>query len=183
MRSRADRNRDFEQTKETLFEAGVSVLKAAQAHEEMFHTSLEALTEAIEGQSLLPAGTEGVEAPGEMSPEPIRAKLLVAQQKALKEENVDAYLQIGEKLKLLKELEVIDVELEARKLEAHIRIANARQQLAQFVDSDSSSTSQPWTEETLKAKFKTLKNLYDELGIKARSWKEAAKQANQRTST
>jgi len=57
MKSRAEWNQRFEKVKESLYEAGVSTVKAAKAQEEMYKTALGALAEAYEGSDVpsLPA--------------------------------------------------------------------------------------------------------------------------------
>lgn len=175
MRRRAERDQDFEQVKQNLFEAGVSVVKAAQAHEEMFHTSLEALAEAYEGQDLpaLEAGDESIS----NDVAPIREKLLSQRQTAIAAQDVDAYLEAAEKLQRLKELEVEDIELDARRLEAQVRIANAQRQIKPTPPPPNTETV--WTEEGLKAKYKNLGRFRQETGLKANKWKEAVEQMNQ----
>jgi hypothetical protein len=180
MRRRAEQDQDFEQVKQNLFEAGVSVVKAAQAHEEMFHTSLEALAEAYEGQSLPMLEATEVEITDEVAP--IREKLLSQRQAAISAQNVDVYLEASEKLKRLKELEVEEIELDARRLEAQIRIMNAQQQLSPSLTphpEPKMTEDGQWTEKTIKARYKKLSNLEKETGIKADRWNDAVKQANE----
>ncbi len=178
MRRRAEQDQDFEQMKQNLFEAGVSVVKAAQAHEEMFHTSLEALAEAYEGQGL--PVLEGGKVTIVDDVVPIREKLLSQRQAAIATQDVDAYLEASEKLQRLKELAVEDIELDARKLEAQVRIVNAQQQLITVsMPIPKSEAKEAWTEKTLKARYKNLDQFRQETGLQVNKWKEAIERMNQ----
>lgn len=177
MRSRAERNRDFEAVKSNLFEAGVSVVKAAKAHEEMFNTSLEAIADAMEldiGETpLLEQVVDGSEA------NLIYEALLLQRQEAETKGDFDAYVSAEEKLQQLEEFEARRLERQARMLEAQVRIQAAQKQLAQGEPQEKLETRQRWTEGTLKAQYQTLKKVRDELGVAARSWKDAVAEANQ----
>lgn len=181
MRSRVERQQGFQQVKSDLFEAGVSVLKAAQAQEDMFQTSLEALTEAYEDHMaevpLLGVGETTAET------DPIAAMLLNQRQEAIATTDFDAYVEVEKKLQLLDELAVTRLEREARKWEAQVRIQNAQRQLA-VASSTALPASQPasdsaWTEKDLKAKYKTLDRLRQETGLQVSKWREAMEQMNQ----
>ncbi|MBD0269171.1 MAG: hypothetical protein ICV77_12870 [Cyanobacteria bacterium Co-bin8] len=52
MRRRSQQRQDFEAIKNNLYAAGVSTVKAAKAQEEMFTTTLEALSEAYKGMGI-----------------------------------------------------------------------------------------------------------------------------------
>ncbi len=171
MRSRAERQQDFESVKSDLFEAGVSVLKAAKAHDDMFSTSLEALAEAYESAPNLQLAEE---TGSDNSKLEFLRKIQKQRQQALDSQNYAAYVEAEEKLQHLDELEVLRVERIARKLEAHIRIQSANQQLATVRPNASSQ----WTTESLKLKYKTLKAVNAALSISAKSWKDATEKAN-----
>jgi len=173
MRRRAEQDKDFEQIKQNLFDAGVSVLKAAQAQEDMFHTSLEALTEAYEGNMaeapLLGAGETTAQT------DSIAEKLLEQRQQAIAAIDFDAYVEVEKKLTRL--------EREARQWEAQVRIQSAQRQLSRSPATKSTET-QPvsngaWTEKTLKAKYETLAKFRQETGLQANGWKKAVEQINQ----
>jgi len=181
MRRRAEQDKDFEQIKQNLFDAGVSVLKAAQAQEDMFHTSLEALTEAYEGNMaeapLLGAGETTAQT------DSIAEKLLEQRQQAIAAIDFDAYVEVEKKLQLLDELAVTRLEREARQWEAQVRIQSAQRQLSRSPATKSTET-QPvsngaWTEKTLKAKYETLAKFRQETGLQANGWKKAVEQINQ----
>ncbi len=181
MRRRAEQDKAFEQVKQNLFEAGVSALKAAQAQEDMFHTSVEALTEAYEGNMaeapLLGAGETTAET------DSIAAMLLNQRQQAIVATDFDAYVEVEKKLQLLDELAVTRLEREARKWEAQVRIQNAQRQLS-VAPSTKSPEPQPvsdsaWTEKTLKTKYETLAKFRQETGLQANGWKKAVEQMNQ----
>ncbi|GEM_PF-6066164 len=181
MRRRAEQDRDFEQIKQNLFEAGVSVLKAAEAQENMLHTSLEALTEAYEGNMAAAPLLGADEATAET--DPIAAMLLKQRQQAIATTDFDAYVEVEKKLQLLDELAVTKLEREARKWEAQVRIQNAQRQLS-VTSSTTSPAPQPvsdsaWTEKTLKAKYETLAKFRQETGLQANGWKKAVEQMNQ----
>jgi hypothetical protein len=178
MRSRAERNQDFEAIKTNLFEAGVAVVKAAKAHEDMFHTSLEAIATAMElnldDSPQLSGVVDGTHA--NLIYEVLRSQ----RQEAEVSGDYDLYVAIEEKLQRLEEFEAQRLDRQARSLEAQVRIQTARHQLArsQTVEAPASALSR-WTEASLKSTFKTLKAVRAALGIAARSWKEAVEQANQ----
>jgi hypothetical protein len=176
MKRRVEQDQDFEQIKQNLFDAGVSVVKAAQAQEEMFHTSVEALTEAYEANAS--------EAPA-LSPEEVRSEtdaiaemLLHQRQDAIVAKNFDAYVEVENKLQLLDELAVVRLEREARQWEAQVRIREAQRQLTKPPDPESESKD-PWTEKTLKAEYKTLDKFRQETKLSANKWKDAVEQMNQ----
>lgn len=171
MRSRAERNQDFEAVKSNLFAAGLSAVQAAKTHEDMFNTSLEAIANAmeldIEGTPRLNQVIDGSQA------NLIYEALLLQRQEAETKGDFDAYVSAEAKLQQLEEFEAERLERQARMLEAQVRIQAAQRQLEGEPEPDR------WTESTLKAKFKTLKNLQDQLGVAAKSWKDAVQQANQ----
>ena len=178
MRSRAERNQDFEAIKSNLFEAGVSVVKAAKAHEEMFNTSLEAIADAMEldlGETpRLNQVVDGSEA------NLIYEALLLQRQEAETKGDFDAYVSAEEKLQQLEEFEAQRLERQARILEAQVRIQAAQRLLVPGeTQPEKTATHQQWTEDALKARYKTLKKVRDELGIAAKSWKDAVEEANQ----
>jgi hypothetical protein len=138
MKRRAQKDKQFEQIKQTLFDAGVSVLKAAQAQEEMFHTSLESLAEAYEANGT--DDTPALNLSEDMSDvSPLIEVLKTRQREAIAAGDPQGYLEATNTLHLLEdsaeELETVRLERIARKLEAQLRIQQAQQQLK--------STSQP----------------------------------------
>ena len=185
MKKRADRQQDFEQVKTDLFEAGLSVVKAAKAHEEMFHTSLEALTEAYEAvgdsEANLPAlaAAPNASAPSESMDTTLLIQLLQRQQQAaIATQSVDAYLAATETLLRLKTIVVEEIELTARRLEAEIRITTARQQLEPLPNVPE-PTRRAWTEAELRQEYKKLEKVRQVFGIEARTWQVAIDQVNQ----
>ena len=178
MRSRTERNQDFEAIKANLFEAGVSVVKAAKSHEDMFNTSLEAIADAIElnheDAPRLNQVVDGSEA------NLIYEALLLQRQEAETKGDFDAYVSVEERLQKLEEFEAVRLERQARILEAQVRIQAAQRMLKDKLPVDQTeSLVTSWTEDSLKVQFKTLKAVRDALGITAKSWKAAADQANQ----
>ena len=174
MRRRADRQQDFESIKQNLFAAGVSTVKAAKAQEEMFTTTLEALTEAYEGM-----GANQLEA-GEEDPAadltPIVEALLTQQRQALEIQDYDAYVEAEEKLQQLDELVVT-------RLERQVRLLKAQKQLVELASKVQPSTDREgWTEDSLKREYKTLAKVRDAFNISARTWKDAVKQVNEQSS-
>lgn len=170
MRKRSERQQDFEAIKQNLFTAGVATVKAAQAQENMYMTTLEALSEAYEG-----TGVNLLEA-GEQAPEADLATLLdmllAQRQTALANQDYDAYVETEEKLQRLDELAVA-------RLERQVRLLEAQQKLVKFASNSQPTSDQTvWTETALKKEYKTLTNLRNALGIKVRSWKEAVEQMN-----
>jgi hypothetical protein len=178
MRSRAERNQEFEAIKGNLFEAGVSVVKAAKAHQEMFNTSLEAIADAmeinLESTPQLNQVIDGSQA------NLIYESLLLQRQEAETTGDFDAYVSAEEKLQQLEEFEAKRLERQARMLKAKLRIQVVQTKLNSPTIQETES-SQRWTESTLKSKFKSLKQLEEQLGISAKTWKDAVKQANQMT--
>lgn len=179
MRSRIERNQDFEAIKANLFEAGVSVVKAAKSHEDMFNTSLEAIADAIElnheEAPRLNQAVDGSEA------NLIYETLLLQRQEAETKGDFDDYVSAEERLQKLEEFEAVRLERQARILEAQVRIQAAQRMLQDELTGTppEPTGTQSWTEDSLKAQFKTLKAVRDALGIAAKSWKAAAEQANQ----
>lgn len=204
MKSRAERNKELEAIKGNVFEAGVSVLKAAKASEDLFDSSIKALAEAMD--------IDTADTTNEKQLPSIHEVLIAQRQAAELTSDVDAYIAAVEKLEFLADVEVQQLERTARKLEAEVRIKTAKQQLEQFdrvtstsatdrvearnveavsqfsitapeqvVHSPSANTQldNQWTEAKLRAKFKTLRNVAKTLGQEAKSWKEAVKLANQ----
>ncbi|MBW4513633.1 MAG: hypothetical protein KME11_00230 [Timaviella obliquedivisa GSE-PSE-MK23-08B] len=202
MRTRAERNRGFESVKQNLFDAGVAVLNAAEAQEQLFDASVKALAEAVgietEESPKVLAEAIGVEAEDSTeiesntdspSKHSIVEKLMVQRQKAEAAGDFDSYIDAEQKLQTLDELEVVRLEREARKLEAQIRIENAQKQLSFLSQAPPSFTPKPistpktpevWTEGKLKEKFKMLDNVRKEFSVKAKTWKEAVALVNQR---
>lgn len=184
MKSRAERDREIEAIKANLFDAGLSTVKAAQAHEEFVKTSLEALADALEPNRLTssmlnsellelsaaPLATEATVAQTAAT-NPIY-KILVMQREAAKGAgDYEAYIEVEEKLQHLEELEVQRLERDARRAEAQVRVAIAQTQLSA---SPPKSPASP-TEKHLKEKYKSLKDATQALGISAKSWGELAK--------
>ncbi|MBD2464906.1 hypothetical protein H6G89_28280 [Oscillatoria sp. FACHB-1407] len=180
MRSRAERNQDFEAIKADLFDAGVAALQAAQAGEQLFDRSIEAIAEAMD---IPQGGTETSNKPVLTEVNLVYEIVLAEKQDAEAIGNYDAYVTASRKLQTLEDLDVERLEREARKLEAQLRIANAQRQLTQLSQSPSQSSaepsSSPWTESRLKREFKTLEAVRSGLGIEARTWKKAVEEANQ----
>jgi hypothetical protein len=164
MKRRSQRQQSFESIKDNLYAAGVSTVKAAKAQEEMFTTTLEALSEAYEAAGLnqLSGSAETVDVGA------IAAALLTCRQAALAAADYEAYVAAEEKLQRLDELAVL-------RLERQVRQRVAQQQLDQL------SEVQAWTEASLKAQYKTLQAACQALNLKARTWRAAADQANQQT--
>ena len=179
MKSRAERNQDFESIKSNLFEAGVSTVKAAKASEEMFNTSLGAIADAMEldlGDA--PRLNQVVD---ESEADLIYETLLLQRQEAETEGDFDAYVNAEEKLQQLEEFEAVRLERQARRLEAQVRIQVAQRLLqseAQVVQPEQPAVPR-WTGSSLKAKYKTLKAMREALRVEAKSWKDAVEQANQ----
>jgi hypothetical protein len=178
MRTRAERNQGFESVKQNLFDAGVAVLNAAEAQEQLFDASVKALAEAVgvetEDYAEIAPGADS------SSMNSIADELMVQRQEAETAGDFDSYVAAEQKLQTLEELEVVKLEREARKLEAQIRIANAQKQLILLSQAPNPISLEPepkmpetWTESKLKEKFKTLDGVRKEFSIKAKSWKEA----------
>jgi hypothetical protein len=185
MRTRAERNRGFESVKQNLFDAGVAVLNAAEAQEQLFDASVKALAEAVgakaEDHAEIDSSVDG------SSMNSIREKLMVQRQEAESAGDFDSYVNAEQKLHTLDELEVVKLEREARKLEAQIRIRDAQKQLS--LPSQTPNPPEPtpepkipeaWTESKLKEDFKTLDGVRKEFSVKAKSWKEAVDLVNRR---
>lgn len=96
--------------------------------------------------------------------------------KASLSKDFDAYVEAEKKLQVLEELEISRLEREVRKLEAHLKITELQggKPLPRIVQ------PQKWTVEELKREHKTLVNVRDKLGIRARSWNEAVEELNQK---
>lgn len=188
MRTKAERDQDFDAIKTNLFEAGVAALQAAQAGEQLFDTSLKAIAEAMNVTEDA-AGNASRTAPKPVLTEVnlIYEILLAERQDAEAAGNFEAYVAAARKLQTLEELAIEQLERKARKLEIHLRIANAQHQLSLISNatttsptSDSSpSTRKPWTESELKKEFKTLERARTAFGITATSWKQVVEKANQ----
>jgi len=171
MRRRSERHQDFDTIRQNLFAAGVSTVKAAKAQEEMFTTTLEALTEAYEGMEAnqLEAGEEK---PG-TDLTPIVNELLAQRQAALANHDYDAYVKAEDKLQRLDELAVT-------RLERQIRLLRAQRQLAELTDIQQRPTGEAgWTQSALKDEYHTVAAVREAFGIKARTWKDAVKQVNE----
>lgn len=187
MKRRAEREQAFESIKDNLYAAGVSTVKAAKAHEEMFTTSLEALAEAYETMATpqLAAGageaTDGT-AGDRADLSPLITRLQQAKDQALAEANYDAYVATETQLQHLDELVVLRLERQVRHLAAQQRL----QELSSPPPSEPQTwppptepeTTPAWTEKTLKAQYKTLEAVRAAFGLKVRSWKEAVAQVN-----
>jgi hypothetical protein len=178
MRTRAERNRGFESIKQNLFDAGVAVLNAAEAQEQLFDASVKALAEAVGVETEDYAEIDSSADSSFMNS--IADKLMVQRQEAEIAGDFDSYVDAEQKLQTLDELEVVKLEREARKLEAQIRIANAQKQLILLSQTPNPITPEPepkmpeaWTESKLKEKFKTLDGVRKKFSVKAKSWKEA----------
>lgn len=183
MKRKSEREQKFNQIKTTLFEAGIATLEAVQAGEEMFSESVSAIAEAV-GVEVSPNSLPGEIAPEDIPPETlsmppnsIYAIALRQQEEAQEKGDLDAYISATKKLRLLENLEVKKLEIEARSLEAQIRIQNAKKHLEQ---PEISQQSQQWTEQNLKAKYKSLSAVNNWLGTTVRSWKDAVEKANQK---
>lgn len=170
MRRRSERQKDFESIQSNLYDAGVSTVKAAKAHEEMFTTTLEALAEAYETtgiNQLSPSETDNEpEAATDLTP--MINGLLAARQSALEQQDYTAYVDAETKLQHLDELVVA-------RLERQVRLFSAQQQLTELSQSKS---SERWTESALKAEYGTLKAVKTAFNIKARSWNQAVETIN-----
>jgi hypothetical protein len=171
MRRRSERQKDFDTLKQTLYDAGVSTVKAAKAQEEMFTTTLEALTDAYEAQAMpqLESATDSVP-----DLQPILDALWTERQRALTQGDYDAYVAAETKLQHLDELRVTRIEREVREL-------TAQQQLERLTQSAGvKAGANDWTEASLKAQYMTLGAVKEAFSIKPRSWKEAVQILNQR---
>ncbi|MBD2256116.1 hypothetical protein [Pseudanabaena sp. FACHB-2040] len=175
---RSQQQQDFEAIKNNLYAAGVSTVKAAKAQEEMFTTTLEALSEAYEGM-----GVNQIEAGEEPMTDvsPLVENLLAQRQAALAKQDYDAYVAAEEKLQRLDELAVVRLERQVRLLVAQQQLSSVEQQPKPGGEQPKSGGKQPWTEATLKAKYKTLEQVRQAFGISARTWKEAVKQISSAT--
>ncbi len=174
MRPRSERQQDFESIKQNLFTAGVATVKAAQAQENMFVTTLEALSEAYEGADE-GTGANQLDA-GQTEPEAnltsIVEMLLTQRQNALTSQDYDAYVEAEEKLQRLDELALA-------RLERQVRMLKAQQDLAKFAgQSQPQADRAVWTEAALRKEYKTLADLRSAFNIKARTWKDAVAQVN-----
>jgi len=189
MRTRAERNRGFESVKKNLFDAGVAVLSAAEAQEQLFDASVKALAEAVGVET--EANAEVIDRIGGSSMNSMVEKLTVQRQEAEAAGDFEGYVDAEQKLQTLDELEVVRLEREARKLEAQIRIANAQQQLDLLSQPLIPIVSEPfpkpevmefWTEEKLREKFRTLNDVrkHFSIEIKSKSWKDAVELVNRR---
>jgi hypothetical protein len=171
MRRRSERQQEFEAIKQNLFAAGVSTVKAAKTQEEMFSTTLEALTEAYEGMGAdqLEAGEEAEEA----DLTAIIEGLLAQRQQAASNQDYEAYIEAEEKLQRLDELAL-------NRLERQVRRLKAQRQIMELASKPQPSTdAEEWTETALKQEYKTLANVQETFGINARRWKDAVKQVNE----
>lgn len=175
MRRRHERQQDFDDLKQTLYNAGVSTVKAAKAQEEMFTTALEALADAYEANPM-PLLNETTDPSPDL--QPILDGLWAERQRALSQGDYDAYVTAETKLQHLDELRVV-------RLERQVREKTAQQQLDRLTQSASAETvaivdNSAWTEASLKAQYATLGAVKDAFSLKARSWKEAVQILNQR---
>lgn len=171
MRRRSERQQDFELIKQNLFSAGVSTVKAAKAQEEMFTTTLEALTEAYEGIEInqLEAAVEEPTTNFRTLADP----LITQRQAAIANGDYDGFVEVEKKLQQLDELAVIRVERQ-------VRLLTAQQKLAQLTASSKRTVNtDDWTEAALKQEYRTVADVRKAFGIKARTWKDAVEQVNQ----
>ncbi len=176
MRRRRERQQDFDALKQTLYNAGVSTVKAAKAQEEMFTTALEALTDAYEANSMPLLNETAVSSSDVRS---ILDALCADRQQALTQGDYDAYVTAETKLQHLDELRVV-------RLERQVREITAQRQLDRLTQRDHAQTvakgGTPWTEASLKAEYGTLGAVQEAFSIKARKWKEAVQILNQQQS-
>ena len=174
MRRRSERQQDFDDLKQTLYDAGVSTVKAAKAQEEMFTTALEALADAYEANPI-PLLNETTDQSPDL--QPILDALWAERQQALTQGDYDAYVAAETKLQHLDELRVA-------RLERQVREITAQQQFERLTQAASAETvahgDNRWTEASLKAQYATLGAVRTAFSIKARSWKEAVQILNQR---
>lgn len=148
-------------------------MKAAKAQEEMFTTTLEALTEAYEGMGMnqLEAGEEEPETDLSSLTDP----LLAQRQEAIANGNYDAFVKVEEKLQRLDELAVARVERQ-------VRLRQAQRQLAELTaTSQQAVNTGAWTEASLKQEYRTVADVRKAFGVKARTWKDAVKQVNRKS--
>lgn len=174
MRRRSERQQDFESIKQNLFAAGVSTVKAAKAQEEMFTTTLEALTDAYEemGGHQLEASKEDMNT-SDVDVSAIATPLISQRQSAIANQDYDAFVAAEEKLQRLDELAVL-------RLERQVRLLKAQQQLTALTDTGSpAAAAASWTESALKKEYGTVTAVRQAFGIKARTWKDAVEQVNQ----
>jgi hypothetical protein len=173
MRRRRERQKEFDDLKQTLYDAGVSTVKAAKAQEEMFTTTLEALADAYEAQSIpqLEANTAS-----EPDLQPILDSLWAERQRALTQGDYEAYVVAETKRQHLDELRVARLERQVREVMAQKQL----DRLTQVARPDTATNGDvPWTEASLKAQYTTLGAVKAAFSIKARSWKEAVRSLNQ----
>lgn len=189
MKRRAEYEQAFEAIKDNLYAAGVSTVKAAKAHDEMFTTSLEALAEAYEAMASpqLSAGDDDHETTDDRATlSALITPLRQAKQQALAAADYDAYVAAETKLQQLDELVVLRLERQVRQLLAQQRLQELTSSQPPTAPAGASASNQPsatkpapkWTEKTLKTQYKSLDVVKAAFGIKARSWKEAAAQLN-----
>ncbi len=170
MRPRSERQQDFETIKQNLFTAGVATVKAAQAQENMFMTTLEALSEAYEGTGAYQLDAGQTEPEADLTS--ILEMLLAQRQDALTSQDYDAYVEAEEKLQRLDELALA-------RLERQVRMLKAQQDLAKFAGKPQPQADRTvWTEAALRKEYKTLADLRSVFNINARTWKEAVEQVN-----
>jgi hypothetical protein len=182
MRSRTDRKQDIDAIKQNLYDAGTSILTVAQTSEDLFTSSVRALTAALD--------PEPTAAPIQLQPRSIRQLLQDQQREARQIGDVDSYLEATQKLQTLEEFDLGRLERKARRLELEIRIRTSQEQLGQLksavVQTIAAVPELPpapsgWTEADLKSTYKTLQVVRAAYGIAARTWKDAVVQVNQLT--
>jgi hypothetical protein len=186
MRRRSERQQDFEAIKNNLYAAGVSTVKAAKAQEEMFTTTLEALSEAYEGMEMNPLEAGEDEPSADLTL--LVDNLLAQRQAAMANQDYGAYVEAEEKLQRLEEFAVLRVERQVRLLVAQrqlTRLAGHKEEPTPAPQQESAPEpkqeavkSKPWTEAALKKQYKTLDAVRQAFNVSARTWKEAVKQLN-----
>jgi hypothetical protein len=141
-----------------LFNAGVAILQAAKTQEEIFHTSIEAIQEALEPGSS-DAATLISSLPEQPSSHAAHHISLTAIWERLN--TIEQRLEY-----LIDQLVPIPATTEITKPE-----------ITKNLEQKALGTSE-WTEKSLKKAYKTLAGVRTELGIEAKSWKSAVHEAN-----
>ncbi len=137
-----------------LFNAGVGILQAAKTQEELFHTSIEAIQEALE------PGSTGIEEP--------RKFLSVPSDDQPQEISLTA---IWERLgKIEHRLDYL--------VESLISVPVANSSKLQKIPKAVNLQDSEWTEKSLKKAYKTLAGARSQLGVTAKTWKSAVNEAN-----
>ncbi len=170
MKTRAERDREFNAVRQTLREAGEYVLHAAKAQEDLFDASVSAVAEAM-------GIPEDASKPKILGMNTLDTNRFYTEAKAERDaaSTYEEYIAALEKLQRL-------LELEAGVLEAEVRIINAKRLLNPIPADLTVPPPKEWTESELKKEYKTITGACQALGIEARSWKDVAKKANQKSS-